>query len=91
MTNVEMVEMTDNYFGFPLELPLVLVSYQRSSGSCREPVPYSQVNKVDMMRNMALKADRTLVELKHSYSEDLVCQQNTDCTASNGRSPVLAW
>ena len=71
MTNVEMVEMTDNYFGFPLELPLVLVSYQRSSGSCREPVPYSQVNKVEMMRNMAVKADWTLVELEHSYSEDL--------------------
>ena len=71
MTNVEMVEMTDNYFGFPLELPLVLVSYQRRSGSCREPVPYSQVNKVEMMRNMAVKADWTLVELEHSYSEDL--------------------
>ena len=71
MTNVEMVEMTDNYFGFPLELPLVLVSYQRSSGSCREPLPYSQVNKVDLMRNMAVKADWTLVELEHSYSEDL--------------------
>ena len=71
VTNVEMVEMTDNYFGFPLELPLVLVSYQRSSGSCREPVPYSQVNKVEMMRNMAVKADWTLVELEHSYSEDL--------------------
>ena len=71
VTNVEMVEMTDNYFGFPLELPLVLVSYQRSSGSCREPLPYSQVNKVDLMRNMAVKADWTLVELEHSYSEDL--------------------
>ena len=71
VTNVEMVEMTDNYFGFPLELPVVLVSYQRSSGSCREPLPYSQVNKVEMMRNMAVKADWTLVELEHSYSEDL--------------------
>ena len=71
MTNVEMVEMTDNYFGFPLELPLVLVSYVRSSGSCREPLPYSQVDKVEMMRNMAVKADWTLVELEHSYIEDL--------------------
>ena len=71
VTNVKTVEMMDNYFGFPLELPLVLLSYQRGSGSCREPVTFSQVNKIEFTRNMAVKADWNLMELEHSFDKDL--------------------
>ena len=71
VSNVKMIEMTDNYFGFPIELPLVLLSYQRGSGACREPVTLSDVQKIEFSRNMAVKADWTLVELDHSFNKDL--------------------
>ena len=71
VTNVAMIEMKENYFGFPIDLPVVLLTYQRGSSSCREPVTFSQVKKIEFIGNMAVKADWTLVEVDHSFSQDL--------------------
>ena len=47
LVNVGMIEMMDNYFGFPVALPSVLITYQSiGSTTCREPVDYSNITKV---------------------------------------------
>ena len=102
--NMKKVTMIENYFGFPLGLPVVLVSYQQGPSSCRYPVPYSNISMIKFIKNMVVKTDWSLVELDHRYEEDLVekmelmdtilllpctCQQITFTNATNVKNILL--
>ena len=70
--NMKSVEMMDNYFGFPISLPSVLLSYTPNGASCQEPLPYNNISKIMFSNNMAIKADWTLMEVDHRYNMDLL-------------------
>ena len=73
--------MMDNYFGFPISLPSVLLSYTPNGASCQEPLPYNNISKIMFSNNMAIKADWTLMEVDHRYNMDLLDKLEVDSTA----------
>ena len=79
--NMKNVEMMENYFGFPISLPSVLLSYTPNGASCQEPLAYDNISKIMFSNNMAIKADWTLMEVDHRYDMDLLKKMEIDSTA----------
>ena len=78
--NVKNIEMKDNYFGFPIGLPVALVSFQSGGSSCPEPLPFSSVTGITISGNTAVRADWSLVEVDHTYSNDILEKVKVDTT-----------
>ena len=70
--NVKKIEMKNNYFGFPIGLPIALVSFQSGGSSCPEPLPFSSITGISVSGNTAVRADWSLVELDHTYNQDIL-------------------
>lgn len=51
--NVRKIEIKDNYFGFPIGLPVALVCFQSSGSNCPEPLPFSTVSGISVSGNTA--------------------------------------
>ena len=78
--NVPKIEMRDNYFGFPVGLPVALVSFQSGGSSCPEPLPFSSVSGITVSGNKAVRADWGLVEVDQTYSQDIMEKVDVDKT-----------
>ena len=70
--NVKKIEMKNNYFGFPIGLPIALVSFQSGGSSCPEPLPFSSITGISVSGNTAVRADWSLVEVDQTYNQDIL-------------------
>ena len=64
--NVAMIKMMDNYLGFPISLPAVLVTYVGGAGAaCRAGagLDWDKLGGVTFIGNMAARADWSLLEV----------------------------
>ena len=68
--NVAMIKMMDNYLGFPISLPAVLVTYVGGAGTgtgaaCRAGagLDWDKLGGVSFAGNMAARADWSLLEV----------------------------
>ena len=80
MFNVRKIVMKNNYFGFPIGLPVAVVTFQSGGSSCPEPLPFSSLAGLAVSGNMAIRADWSLVEVDHSYSQNIVDKVDIDTT-----------
>ena len=74
--NVRKVDITANYFGYPIGLPVARVSFQADESSCPAPLPFSSVTGITVSRNIAAKANSSLVEVDQNYSQDIMEKVN---------------
>ena len=78
--NVKKIEMKNNYFGFPIGLPIALVSFQSGGSTCPEPLPFSSITGISVSENTAVRADWSLVEVDQTYSQDILEKVDVDKT-----------
>ena len=71
--NVRKVDIKDNYFGYPIGIPVARVSFLAAEGSnCPQPLPFSSVTGIIVSGNIAARANSSLVEVDQNYSEDIM-------------------
>ena len=78
--NVRKIEIKDNYFGYPIGLPVALVCFQSGGSSCPEPLPFSSVTGIWVSGNTVVRAGGSLVEVAHTFSQDIMEKVNIGTT-----------
>ena len=78
--NVRKIDIKDNYFGFSIGLPVALVSFQSGGSSCPEPLPFSSLTGIWVSGNTVVRAGGSLVEVDHTYSQDILEKVNIGTT-----------
>ena len=75
--HVKNIEIKENFFGYPIGLPVAQVNFKENGQSCPEPLTLSYVAGLNVTGNIAVKASSSLVEVDHPYSDEDIMEKIT--------------
>ena len=77
--HVKKIEIKENFFGYPIGLPVARVNFKEKENgqSCPEPLTLSSVTGLNVTGNIAVKASSSLVEVDHPYSDKDIMEKIT--------------